>query len=45
MIYFIISDLNDSGFSEKGGYQDPNKIPLMVAEVVKTEPQHEPMGV
>ena len=30
--------LNDSGFSELGGYQDPTKIPLSEMEVIKTEP-------
>ena len=36
-------ELNDSGFLEIGGYQDPSKIQLTAIEVVKTEPIQEPM--
>ena len=42
-IFIIMSDLamNDSGFAERGGYQDPSKIELSEVEVVKQEPMNE----
>ena len=33
--------MNDSGFAERGGYQDPSKIELSEVEVVKSEPMNE----